>query len=232
MRLDKYLTNLGTRSEVKKILKTGIIAVNGETVKKGDIKIKETDIVTCNGEPVMYKEFVYLLMNKPAGYISAVWDKKQPVVTDLLPDEYKRFEPYPVGRLDIDTEGLLIITNDGELTHNLTSPKKDLNKKYFATTDIPFEENDKEIFTHGMDLGDFTAKPATLEITDKPNEAYITVSEGKFHQVKRMCAKCGKTVTFLKRVAIGNLTIDEVPHTGDIKEVTKDELLNKINGMI
>lgn len=231
MRLDKFLASVGTRSEVKKILKTGVITVNGETVKKGDFQVKENDVVLCNGEPVIYKEFIYLLLNKPAGYVSAVWDKKYPVVVDLIPDEYKRFEPYPVGRLDIDTEGLLIITNDGELTHNLTSPKKDLNKKYLAATDVPLEESDKALFSAGMDLGDFVARPAQLELTDEPHKAYITISEGKFHQVKRMCSKCGKNVTYLKRVAIGSMTVDEVPCTGDIKEVTKDELLNKIYGM-
>jgi len=228
MRLDKHLASVGTRSEVKKILKTGVITVNGETVKKGDFQVKENDIVLCNGEPVIYKEFIYLLLNKPAGYVSAVWDKKYPVVVDLIPDEYKRYEPYPVGRLDIDTEGLLIITNDGELTHNLTSPKKDLDKKYFTVTDIPLEERDKALFSSGMDLGDFVAKPATLELTENPLEAYITISEGKFHQVKRMCEKCGKKVTYLKRVSIGCLELDNNHEIGDIIEYSKDELLDKI----
>lgn len=229
MRLDKYLSSLGTRSEIKKILKTGIIAVNGVTVKKGDIKIDEsTDIVTANGERVLYQEFVYLIMNKPAGYVSAVWDKYQPVVVDLLPEEYRRFEPYPVGRLDIDTEGLLIITNDGELTHNLTSPKKDVTKTYFAKCDLPFENKDIDTFSKPMDLGDFISKPAKLELGGNPCEAYITVSEGKFHQVKRMCKKCGKTVEYLRRISIGSLNLPADLALGEVRELTRDELIRQI----
>ena len=229
MRLDKFLCSVGTRSEVKKLLKKGIVTVNGSVVKNGDFSVNpETDDVNCNGEKIIYKEFVYILMNKPSGYVSAAYDKKQPVVVDLLNDEHKRFKPYPVGRLDIDTEGLLILTNDGALAHDLISPKKNVTKTYFAVTDLPMQEEDKKAFSDGMDLGDFTAKPAKLEILD--DGAYITVSEGKFHQVKRMCAKCGKNVTFLKRVAIGKMKLPDFLKSGETIEITKAELLNLIFG--
>lgn len=229
MRLDKFLCSVGTRSEAKKLLKKGIVTVNGNVVKNGDFSVNpEIDDVVCNGEKIIYKEFVYILMNKPSGYVSATYDKKQPVVVDLLNDEHKRFKPYPVGRLDIDTEGLLILTNDGALAHDLISPKKNVTKTYFAVTDLPMQEEDKKVFSDGMDLGDFTAKPAKLEILD--DGAYITVSEGKFHQVKRMCAKCGKNVTFLKRVAIGKMKLPDFLEAGETTEITKAELLNLIFG--
>ena len=184
--------------------------------------------VMCRGERVIYKSFIYLVMNKPQGYISATRDKKLPVVTDLIGEEYRRFEPYPVGRLDIDTEGLLLLTNDGELAHELTSPKKDVCKRYMAVTDIPMDKADSDAFSAGMEFSDFTAKPARLEFTDDPNTVFITISEGKFHQVKRMCGKCGKHVTFLKRVAIGGLELKEDLALGAVYELTKEELIEQI----
>jgi len=228
VRLDKYLGSVGTRSEIKKLLKTGIVTVDGKTVKDGGFHVNEESVVLCEGKRIIYKEFIYLILNKPEGYVSATWDKHKPVVVDLLSDEYKRFEPFPVGRLDIDTEGMLILTNDGELAHNLTSPKKDVTKTYMAITDVPMEKKDAEMFALGMDLGDFVAKPGTLEFSDDEYTVFITVSEGKFHQVKRMCEKCGKKVEYLKRVAIGNMKLKPDMKIGDIIEVTKDELLDMI----
>ena len=169
-------------------------------------------------------DFVYLMLNKPQGCVSAVYDKKYPVVTEFVPEEYAHFEVYPVGRLDIDTEGLLILTNDGQFAHEMTSPKKDVYKRYFAVLDKPMEEKDVEIFAGGMEFKEFTAKSAKLEITENPNEAYIEIAEGKFHQVKRMCERVGKTVTYLKRVAIGNLKLDKSLEKGEVRELTKDEL--------
>ncbi len=228
MRLDKFLWELGSRSEIKKLLKTGAVTVDGKQVKDGRFQVNESSEVYFGETKIKYREFVYLIMNKPQGIISATWDKKMPVVVDLIDEEYKKFEPFPVGRLDIDTEGLLIITNDGKLTHELTSPKKNITKKYFAKTEPPMEKADAAAFEKGMDLGDFTSLPGKLEFTDNPEEVYITICEGKFHQVKRMCEKCGKTVTFLKRVSIGGLTLDECLATGEVLEVSKDELVNKI----
>ena len=232
MRLDKFLSSVGTRSEVKKLIKKGLVSVGGETVTDSGFQVSETDeTVMYMGERVLYREFVYIIMNKPRGYVSATWDKHQPVVVDILSEELKRFEPFPVGRLDIDTEGLLILTNDGDLTHKLISPKKDVSKTYFARTDVPMEDADAKLFEAGMDLGDFTSKPAKLEFTDNPNEVYITISEGKFHQVKRMCEKCGKKVVFLKRISIGKLKLKDGLGIGEYYEVSKDELTASIFGM-
>ena len=192
--------------------------------KKPEEQTDENSIVEVDGERLIYREFVYLMLNKPQGCVSAVYDKKYPVVTEFVPEEYAHFEVYPVGRLDIDTEGLLILTNDGQFAHEMTSPKKDVYKRYFAVLDKPMEEKDVEIFAGGMEFKEFTAKSAKLEITENPNEVYIEIAEGKFHQVKRMCERVGKTVTYLKRVAIGNLKLDESLEKGEVRELTKDEL--------
>lgn len=228
MRLDKFLWELGSRSEIKKLLKSGTVTVDGVSVKDGGFQVKDTAHVCYMGKEIFYREFIYIIMNKPQNTVSATFDKKLPVVTDLLPVEYKKFEPFPVGRLDIDTEGLLILTNDGKLAHEITSPKKQVYKKYFAVTDIPMEKEDVKVFEDGMDLGDFTTLPAKLEFTDNPNEVYITICEGKFHQVKRMCEKCGKTVTYLKRVSIGNLELDSQSIPGDMFETDKATLTELI----
>ena len=192
--------------------------------KKPEEQTDEDSIVEVDGERLIYREFVYLMLNKPQGCVSAVYDKKYPVVTEFVPEEYAHFEVYPVGRLDIDTEGLLILTNDGQFAHEMTSPKKDVYKRYFAVLDKPMEEKDVEIFAGGMEFKEFTAKSAKLEITENPNEVYIEIAEGKFHQVKRMCERVGKTVTYLKRVAIGNLKLDKSLEKGEVRELTKDEL--------
>ncbi len=198
--------------------------IDGEVCKKPEEQTDENSIVEVDGERLIYREFVYLMLNKPQGCVSAVYDKKYPVVTEFVPEEYAHFEVYPVGRLDIDTEGLLILTNDGQLAHEMTSPKKDVYKRYFAVLDKPMEEKDVEIFAGGMEFKEFTAKSAKLEITENPNEVYIEIAEGKFHQVKRMCERVGKTVTYLKRVAIGNLKLDKSLEKGEVRELTKDEL--------
>ena len=192
--------------------------------KKPEEQTDENSIVEVDGERLIYREFVYLMLNKPQGCVSAVYDKKYPVVTEFVPEEYAHFEVYPVGRLDIDTEGLLILTNDGQFAYEMTSPKKDVYKRYFAVLDKPMEEKDVEIFAGGMEFKEFTAKSAKLEITENPNEVYIEIAEGKFHQVKRMCERVGKTVTYLKRVAIGNLKLDKSLEKGEVRELTKDEL--------
>ena len=214
MRIDKYISGCGyaSRKDVKKLIKQGLVFIDGEVCKKPEEQTDEDSIVEVDGERLIYREFVYLMLNKPQGCVSAVYDKKYPVVTEFVPEEYAHFEVYPVGRLDIDTEGLLILTNDGQFAHEMTSPKK------------PMEEKDVEIFAGGMEFKEFTAKSAKLEITENPNEAYIEIAEGKFHQVKRMCERVGKTVTYLKRVAIGNLKLDKSLEKGEVRELTKDEL--------
>lgn len=226
MRLDKFISNCGfaSRKEVKKLVKAGVVTVDGKTAKSADMSVSETAEVFVNGAPLRYREFVCLMLNKPAGYVSATEDKHYPVVTELVGAEYAHFDVFPVGRLDIDTEGLLILTNDGALAHNLTSPKKKIYKKYFARLDKDAEPSDIDEFKKGMEFKEFTAKPAVLEITDNPREVYIQIAEGKFHQVKRMCERVGKTVTYLKRVSIGSLELDEKLELGETRELTKAEL--------
>ncbi len=227
MRLDKFICSLTdySRKEIKKIVRSGAVTVNGHTVSEADMRVDETgDTVCVYGKTLVYKKYIYLMMNKPAGYLSATEDKRQPVVTELLGDELARFAPYPAGRLDIDAEGLLILTNDGDFAHKITSPKKEVYKRYFVRTDIPMTKEDAARFSEGMELGDFTAKPAVLEFTDDPLEVYIMICEGKFHQVKRMCRKCGKEVVRLKRTAIGSLILDESLAPGEARELGEKEL--------
>lgn len=227
MRLDKFISGCGTatRSEVKKLVKNGAVTLNGVTAKKPDIKIDENnDIVCVNGTRLNYRKFVYLMLNKPEGYISATEDKRYPVVTELVPEEYAHYNVFPVGRLDIDTEGLLLLTNDGQFDHCMTSPKKNIYKRYFVRLDKPAAAEDVEVFKQGMKFKDFTAKSARLEITENPTEVYIEIAEGKFHQVKRMCERVGKNVIYLKRVAIGSLPLDEALEKGEVRPLTEDEL--------
>lgn len=226
MRLDKYIANSGvaTRGEVKKLLKAGVVTVNGEIQKKGDLHIDENNAkVLINGTEVNYREYIYLMLNKPQGYISATEDKRYKTVLDLVPEEYAHFNVFPVGRLDIDTEGLLLLSNDGAFAHNMTSPKKNVYKKYFAVLSSPAEERDIELFKQGMEFKEFRAKSAVLEITQNPKEVYISIAEGKFHQVKRMCERVGKTVEYLKRVSIGGLKLDETLALGEMRELRENE---------
>lgn len=228
MRLDKYLSDATpyTRREIRGLVMRKAITVNGATARSVDMKVNETDDTICvNGTRVLYRKFIYLMLNKPQGYLSATEDDRDPVVVDLLPEELKHFAPFPVGRLDKDTEGLLLLTNDGQFDHELMSPRKNLYKRYYAELDLPATPEDIELFAAGMEFKEFTAKPARLEIDpNDPRKVYVEISEGKYHQVKRMCERVGKTVLFLKRVAIGNLSLDETLECGKVRELTPEEL--------
>ncbi len=229
MRLDRFLaeTGFGTRTEVKKLIRNGTVTVNGKAVSKPDIHIdSNADTVTVNGITAVYREFIYLMMNKPQGYVSATWDKKLPTVLDLVPEEYLHFKPFPVGRLDIDTEGLLVLTNDGALSHRLLSPKSHVPKTYIAQTDIPATWEDIEAFQKGIKLEeDFTTMPAQLKIVENGIcNAEITIQEGKFHQIKRMFEAVGKKVLYLKRIKMNELTLDEQLELGKVRELTEEEL--------
>lgn len=232
MRLDKFLSDSTdmSRKDIKQLIKKKAVTVNGDVITKPEIQVTESDTVTVNGQVVLYKRFVYLILNKPAGYVSATEDKKYPVVTDLVPEEYRHFDVFPAGRLDIDTEGLLMLTNDGEFVHDITSPKKNVYKRYFAHLDKSAEEADKDVFADGMEFKDFTAKPARLEICDDAKKVFVEIAEGKFHQVKRMFERVGKTVVYLKRVSIGGLTLPQDLALGEVKEMDCNELLEKIYG--
>ncbi len=229
MRLDRFLaeTGFGTRSEVKKIIRSGAVSVNNAAVSKPDIHVDcERDIVCVNGEKVEYKEFIYLMMNKPAGYVSATWDKKLPTVLDLVPEEYLHFEPFPVGRLDIDTEGLLVLTNDGALSHRLLSPKSHVPKTYIAQIDSAVTDEDIAEFKKGITLDDgYTTMPSKLRTTaDGICNAEIIIQEGKFHQIKRMFEAVGKRVLYLKRIKMNALRLDESLSPGEVRELTGQEL--------
>lgn len=226
MRLDKYICECTTlsRTDAKKQIKSGLVLVNDEVCKKAETNIKETDKVTLGSKELKYREFVYLMLNKPDGYICATEDREHKTVLDLIGEEYAQFDLFPAGRLDIDTEGLVILTNDGDFAHKITSPKKDVYKTYFARLDKAAEEGDIKAFADGMEFKDFTAKNAVLEITSDPCEVIIKISEGKFHQVKRMCEKVGKTVVYLKRLAIGEVELDANLALGEYRELSEEEL--------
>ena len=221
-RLDKVLSNLGygTRKEIKQVVRKGLIEVNGEIVKDNGMQIDpEVDKVLVNGEEIFYRKYIYLMMNKPDGVISATFDNRDETVIDLLEIEHQVFEPFPVGRLDKDTVGLLLLTNDGELNHRLISPKWKVDKVYYAKIDKKVTEADIKKFKNGITLDDgYTCKEAKLEIlesSDSGSEVMITIQEGKFHQVKRMFEAVDKSVVYLKRVEFGTLQLDEDLEEGD-----------------
>lgn len=229
-RVDKVLSNLGygSRTEIKKFCKQGVIQVNGKTVSNPGQQV-DTDIdeIVINGEKINYREFIYLMMNKPDGYISATFDKHDPIVLDLIDGEYLVFEPFPVGRLDKDTEGLLVLTNDGQLAHRVLSPKKHVPKKYYAKIDGRVTEEDIEAFKEGVVLDDgYKTMPAELEIlkSDDESEIELVIHEGKFHQVKRMFESVGKKVTYLKRLSMGGLILDESLEIGEYRELSDEEV--------
>ena len=222
MRLDKYLADMqiGTRSQVKKLIQKGFVQVNDEIIKKIDFKVNEDDIVVVDGMRVDYVSYEYYLLNKPAGFICATQDNRYPSVLELIP--YVRKDIAIVGRLDVDTQGALLITNDGQLNHKLLSLKHHVDKKYYVEVDSVLPENAKEIFSQPMEFSDFTSQPALYEAIDDTS-CFITIQEGKYHQVKRMFEQIGCTVTFLNRVQFGNLTIDGL-EVGEYRELTAEEI--------
>lgn len=229
IRLDKYLADMsiGTRTEVKKLIRQGKVAVDGLIVKNPDIKVDTgTQNVTYNGIAVTYETYEYYMLNKPAGVISATSDKTEKTVLDLI-DSKKRKDLFPVGRLDKDTEGLLLITNDGELAHRLLSPKKHVDKLYYAKVEGTVGMEDIDAFAKGLDIGEGEyTKPAKLIVlkSDIISEIELTIQEGKFHQVKRMFEAVGKKVIYLKRLEMGTLKLDEGLALGEYRPLTQKEL--------
>lgn len=230
MRLDKLLSNTGygSRKEVRQLLKKGMIRVNGTVEKDPALHVDpESDAVSLLGEEVVYREFIYLMLHKPPGVVSATEDTRDRTVVDLLGSEERFFEPFPVGRLDKDTEGLLLLTNDGKLAHNLLSPKKEVPKTYFARVAGVVTEEDQLAFAEGVTLDDgYETKPGALEIVHaaETSEIELTITEGKFHQVKRMFEAVGKKVVYLKRLSMGPLTLDENLPIGEYRELAPEEL--------
>lgn len=229
MRLDKFLSDckVESRKNLKKIIKQGAVSVNGVCEKDPGKNILETDTVTVYDQVVKYEKYIYLMMNKPQGYISATDDPRQRTVLELLDEEYLLYDLFPAGRLDIDTEGFLLLTNDGKFAHDILSPKKHVAKTYFATVQGHMGEKEITAFNEGMDLGDFITRPATLEITDFDGEntdVYVTICEGKFHQIKRMFEKVGSSVLYLKRISMGDLILDDTLKPGEVKKLTQEEI--------
>ena len=231
MRLDKYLSDMGvgTRSELKKDIRKGGVSVDGEVVKDPGHGVDASSRVVFKGTVIGYEEFVYYMLNKPAGVISASEDDREETVIDLIP-EPKRRDLFPVGRLDRDTEGLLLITNDGALSHRLLSPKHHVDKVYYAEVSGILNESDVELFAEGLVLSDgLECMPADLKIIsvsedEYTSEAEITIREGKFHQVKRMFSSVGAEVTYLKRLSMGPLSLDPDLEPGECRRLTADEL--------
>jgi len=235
MRLDKLLSNMGygSRKEVKQLLKQKAVTVDGAYVKDAALHVDpEKQDVSVFGERVVYTEFVYFMMNKPPGVISATEDVQDDTVIDLLEPLHQHFKPFPVGRLDKDTEGLLLLTNDGQLAHNLLSPKKHVPKVYYAQIEGLVTEEDCKKFAQGVELDDgYVTKPGELNIlkSDLQSEIELTIQEGKFHQVKRMFESVGKRVTYLKRLSMGSLKLDDNLALGEYRELTTKELADLQN---
>lgn len=230
MRLDKFLAEvgLGSRKEVKQLIKKGQIKVNQQTEKSDKKQIDpEKDQVEYQGEILHYQEFYYYLLHKPAGVVSATEDKHDQTVMDLFSPTDYRSDLFPVGRLDKDTEGLLLITNDGKLAHNLLSPKKHVEKEYFAKIAGVMTAEDQQRFVEGVMLDGELTLPAELiidETNSETSQVRIILHEGKFHQVKRMVKACGKEVTYLKRIRMGELTLPQALAKGSYRSLTADEL--------
>ena len=230
MRVDKLLSNVGvaSRAELKKYCKQGLISVNGKVINNPGVQVdSENDDVRFNGEKIVYREFVYIMLNKPDGYISATYDKYDPIVLDLIDQSYLVFEPFPVGRLDKDTEGLLVLTNDGQLAHRVLSPKKHVPNTYYAKIQGKVTEEDILAFEKGVILDDgYETMPSQLKIlkSDDMSEIELTIHEGKFHQVKRMFESVGKKVVYLKRLSMGKLKLDESLKLGEYRELTEEEV--------
>ncbi len=229
LRLDKYLADMqyGTRSKIKEMIRKGRVTVDGAVVKSADMKvISGSNIITVDGVSASYAEFEYYVLNKPAGVVSATEDNSCKTVLDCIEDKQRK-DLFPVGRLDKDTEGLLLITNDGQMAHALLSPKKHVDKTYYAEIDGDFDGEMKNKLEAGVSLGDFVTMPAVIKILEngqKLSKIEITIREGKFHQVKRMFEAVGRNVTYLKRLSMGPLKLDEALLPGDYRILTEEEL--------
>ncbi len=230
IRLDKFLASAGygSRKEIKGIVRDGKVAVNGQTVKDSSVHVSPVDdTVTVDGLQVLSREFVYLMLNKPAGCVSATTDTREQTVLDFVPENYRHFELFPVGRLDKDTEGLLLLTNDGKMAHGLLAPKKHVPKTYFVKVNGPVTEVHAAKMAQGVVLDDgYLTRPAALRVLESGDngEAELTIYEGKFHQVKRMFKSLGMEVLYLKRIAMGGLSLDISLQPGEVRELTPEEM--------
>lgn len=225
MRIDKFLANMGvgTRTEVKQLLKKGNVTVNDKKEKSPKTQINpDTDTVSVNETQIQYIDKIYLMLNKPKGYLSATEDNNQQTVIDLV-EEFRYLELFPVGRLDKDTEGLLLITNDGQFNHQLMSPTKHVSKTYEVISEKTITKNDIESFKTGIELNEGLAKPAQLVEGDEKNKSVVTIYEGRYHQVKRMFHAIDNEVLALKRISIGDLKLDSALAPGEYRHLTQQD---------
>ncbi len=225
MRLDKFIVDSGlaTRSEVGKAARSGQITVNGIIIRRPSGHIDPTcDIVTYCGRPVAYRKFTYIMLNKPEGYVSARTDDKSPTVLELLPEELRRVDLFPCGRLDKNTLGLMILTNNGPLAHKLLSPKNHVDKKYRFTVKFPINQNDVTALENGVDIGGYFTAPCKVEMTDDKN-GYITLTEGKYHQIKLMAEAVHNQITYLERVSFGPILLDTRLQRGEWRHLHSEE---------
>lgn len=227
MRIDKILTTVGaaSRTDAAKAAKRGEITVNGAVVRRADIHIDpEKDALTYRGEKIVYKEFVYLLLNKPEGYVSATDDPREKTVLDLVPDKYAKLGLFPCGRLDKNTLGLVILTNDGEGAHRVLSPKHHVEKKYRFECESPVSEADSTRLQNGITLDDgYITKDAKLSLDSGRQSGIITLTEGKYHQIKRMFAAIDNKITYLERISFGGIELDPTLDRGEWRELTPEE---------
>lgn len=230
MRIDKLLahTGFGSRKDVKQLLKQKAVTVDGKVVIKPNVHVNPDNEEICvYGEKIIYREFIYLMLHKPDGYLSATFDHHAPTVIDLVPDEFIHYELAPVGRLDKDTEGFVLLTNDGELNHIITSPKNNIKKTYYAKIDGKVTDIHQDLFKQGVELDDgYVTKEAELTIikSNDVSEITLSISEGKYHQVKRMFEAIGMKVIYLKRLSIGALKLDESLQVGDSRLLNEEEM--------
>lgn len=235
-RLDKILSNrgFGTRKEVKDLIKAGVVQVDGIIAKDSGLQVDPvSQTIKINNKDLIYREFIYIMMNKPQGVVSATEDNRDTTVVDLLEKNLQAFDPAPVGRLDKDTEGFLLLTNDGQLAHKLLSPKKHVPKTYFAHIEGRVDKSDIDAFENGIILDDgYETLPAKLEILvqGEVSQVEIIIYEGKFHQIKRMFQAVDKEVIYLKRMAMGNLKLDENLEKGEYRELKEEELKLLLEG--
>ena len=225
IRLDKYLCdmNIGTRSNVKQLIKKGNVTVNDTIINNNDFKVAESDKICVNGRNITYQKYFYYMLNKPAGYVSATVDPKETTVMTLL-KEYNRPDLFPVGRLDKDTEGLLLLSNDGMLAHDLLSPKKHISKNYFAILKEPIHDEQIVQLESGVDIGEKKITlPAIIEKLDETS-LNISITEGKFHQIKRMFEAVSNKVIYLKRISMGKIMLDERLSPGEFRPLTEEEI--------
>lgn len=225
-RLDKLLAGTGkwSRKEAKTIIKGGRVQVDGLTAKAPEDKVPEGAVVTVDGHPIVTEKYVYLMLHKPAGVVSSTDDPRERTVLSLLPADLRRLGLFPVGRLDKDTEGLLLLTNDGQLAHRLLSPAKHVDKVYYAQVDGALTQQDCAAFQQGIILGDGTeCLPAELTLLEEPGACLVTIREGKYHQVKRMLASRNAPVTYLKRLSMGGLSLDPTLPIGAFRPLTEGE---------